>query len=251
VGGNVAFDRDASIAANLTVTGNIASGNITTANITTTGNITTVGSIFGTTLSTANISVTSNVTAGNISATDISSSGNITTANITTNQLTVTSNVTSPEISSSGNITAGNLIATGNVSFTGANVYLGNVANLSIAGGELGQVLQTNGAGTLSWQTLPATNIQEFTATASQSTFTVIGTYTVGSVLVFVNGIQMNSVDYTATSGTTVVLTEPRNVGDTVRIVANYGAASLISGLTLNVNNLQSFAVAMSIALGT
>jgi hypothetical protein len=250
VGGNVAFSRDASIAANLTVTGNIASGNITTANITATGNITTVGSISGTTLSTANIAVTSNVTAGNISVVDISSSGNITSANITTNQLTVTSNVTSPEISSSGNITAGNLIASGNVSFTGANVYLGNVANLSIAGGTSGQVLQTNGAGELTWETPPATNIQEFTATASQSTFTVIGTYTVGSVLVFVNGIQLNSVDYTATSGTTVVLAEPRNVGDTVRIVANYGAVSLVSGLTLNVNNLQSFSVAMSVALG-
>jgi len=250
VGGNVAFSRDANIAANLTVTGNIASGNITTANITTTGNITTVGSIFGTTLSTANIAVTSNVTAGNITAVDISSGGNITSANITTNQLTVTSNVTSPEISSSGNITAGNLIASGNVSFTGANVYLGNVANLSIAGGTSGQVLQTNGAGELTWETPPATNIQEFTATANQSTFTVIGTYTVGSVLVFVNGIQLNSVDYTATSGTTVVLAEPRNVGDTVRIVANYGAVSLVSGLTLNVNNLQSFSVAMSVALG-
>jgi hypothetical protein len=60
----------------------------------------------------------------------------------------------------------------------------------------------------------------------------------------------MKSVDYTATSGTTVVLAEPRNVGDTVRIVANYGAVSLVSGLTLNVNNLQSFSVAMSVALG-
>ena len=255
VGGNVAFSRDAAIAANLTVVGNVASGNVTTANISATGNITATGSITATgtisatTLSSANITVTSNVTTANVSATDISSTGNITSGNIATNNLTA-SNIASGELTSSGNITAGNVTVSGNVTLTGANVYVGNVANLSIAGGASGQYLQTNGAGDLTWQTPPATNIQEFTATASQTTFTVTGTYTVGSVLVFVNGIQMNSADYTATDGTTVVLTEARNSGDTVRVVASFGAASLVSGLTLNVNNLQTFAVAMSIALG-
>jgi hypothetical protein len=251
VGGNVAFSRSATIAANLTVTGNISSGNVTTANILATGNITTTGDIAAITVSSANVTVTSNVITANVSATDISSTGNITSGNIATGNLTVTSNIISTELTTSGNTTAGNLAVTGNVTFTGANVYLGNVANLSIAGGTSGQYLQTNGAGTLSWQTLPAMNIQEFTATASQTTFTVIGTYTVGSVLVFVNGIQMNSADYTATDGTTVVLTEARNFGDTVRVIASFGAANLVSGLTLNVNNLQTLAVAMSVALGT
>jgi hypothetical protein len=250
VGGNVAFSRSATIAANLTVTGNISSGNVTTANIRATGNITTTGDIAATTVSSANVTVTSNVTTANVSATDISSTGNITSGNIATGNLTVTSNIISTELTTSGNTTAGNLSATGNVTFTGANVYVGNVANVSIGGGSSGQYLQTNGAGDLTWQTLPVTNIQEFTATASQTTFTVIGTYTVGSVLVFVNGIQMNSVDYTATSGTTVVLAEPRNVGDTVRVIASFGSASLVSGLTLNVTNLQNFSVAMSVALG-
>jgi hypothetical protein len=256
VGGNVAFSRDANIAANLTVIGNISSGNITTANITTTGNITTVGSISGTTLSTANITVTSNVTAGNVSTGNLTVTSNISTADINSGNLTVTSNISTGNLTAISNVTAGSLATTGslnvngNVALTGANVYLGNVANLSIAGGTSGQYLQTNGAGTLSWQTLPVTNIQEFTATASQTTFTVMGTYTVGSVLVFVNGIQMNSIDYTATSGTTVVLAEPRNVGDTVRVIASFGSASLVSGLTLNITNLQNFAVAMSVAMG-
>ena len=249
VGGNVAFSRDAAITANLTVDGNIASGNITTANISATGNITTTDDISATTVLSANITVTSNVTTANISATDISSTGNITSGNIATGNLTA-SNIASSELTTSGNTTAGNLAVTGNVILTGANVYLGNVANLSIAGGASGQYLQTDGAGDLSWQTPPATNIQEFTATTSQTTFTVIGTYTVGSVLVFVNGIQMNSADYTATDGTTVVLTEARNFGDTVRVVASFGAASLVSGLTLNINNLQTFSVAMSVAMG-
>jgi hypothetical protein len=250
VGGNVAFSRDATVAANLTVTGNIASGNITTANITATGNITTVGTLAGTLLTTANITVDSNVTAGNVNAGNLTITSNVITSNISTANLSVTSNINTGNLIVTSNINTGNLIARGNVSFTGANVYLGNVANLSIAGGTSGQYLQTNGAGTLSWQTLPVTNIQEFTATASQTTFTVIGTYTVGSVLVFVNGIQMNSIDYTATSGTTVVLTEPRNVGDTVRVIASFGSASLVSGLTLNVTNLRNFSTAMSVAMG-
>jgi hypothetical protein len=80
--------------------------------------------------------------------------------------------------------------------------------------------------------------------------FTIVGTYTVGTVLVFVNGIQMNSVDYTATDGTTVVLTEPRRAGDTVRVFSSVGASSLSSGLVLSVTNTKNFAVAMSIAMG-
>jgi hypothetical protein len=250
VGGNVAFSRSATIAANLTVTGNISSGNVTTANIRATGNITTTGDVSAATISSANVTVSGNVTTANVSATDIRSTGNITSGNVTTDNLTVNSNISSGNVTVSGNVTSGNVTATGKVTFTGANVYLGNVANVSIGGGSSGQYLQTDGIGDLTWQTLPVTNIQEFTATPSQTTFTVIGTYTVGSVLVFVNGIQMNSADYTATNGTTVVLTEARNVGDTVRIIASFGAASLVSGLTLNVNNLQSFSIAMSAAMG-
>lgn len=39
----------------------------------------------------------------------------------------------------------------GNVEFTGANVSLGNVANLHISGGNNGQVLTTDGAGNLTF----------------------------------------------------------------------------------------------------
>jgi hypothetical protein len=68
--------------------------------------------------------------------------------------------------------------------------------------------------------------------------------------MVFVNGIQMNTVDFTATDGTTVVLTEPRRAGDTVRVFSSVGASSLSSGLTLSITNVKNFAVAMSIAMG-
>jgi hypothetical protein len=77
-----------------------------------------------------------------------------------------------------------------------------------------------------------------------------VGTYTVGTVLVFVNGIQMNSADFTATDGSTIALTDARRAGDTVRIFSSVGASSLSAGLTLSVTNVRNFAVAMSIAMG-
>jgi hypothetical protein len=151
---------------------------------------------------------------------------------------------------SGGNVTItanSNTIVT--VTETGANitgnVNLGNVGNVRITGGTNGYLLTTDGTGNLTWAANDAiTGIQEFNASASQTTFTVSGGYTVGAVLVFVNGIQMNNGDYTATNGTTVILTEPRVAGDVVRIISSIAAPSF------NVSSIQNFSVAMSIALG-
>jgi hypothetical protein len=49
--------------------------------------------------------------------------------------------------SGGGNLT----VANGNVSFSGANVSLGNVSNLKITGGTLNYFLKTDGSGNLSW----------------------------------------------------------------------------------------------------
>ena len=245
LGGNIFVNRDATVASNLTVSGYTTVANIVSSgNITNSGNTTTTGNI-----SANNVTVTNKITTGNIATGNLSVSGNV------TGSLTVEGTINAGNLlttgSLSGNITnTGSLTATGNVVFTGANVSLGNVANLSITGGTNGHYLQTYGNGAISWQSLPLTSIQEFTATGGQTVFAIAGTYTVGTVLVFVNGIQMNTVDYTATSGTTVVLTEARIAGDTVRIVSSVGASSLSSGLTLSVTNIKNFAVAMSIAMG-
>jgi hypothetical protein len=169
------------------------------------------------------------------------------------------SNVNIP--SSNGNVT---ISAVGNanvvvVTGTGANVNgtlnvtgksnLGAVANVVITGGTANQYLRTDGTGNLTWATVSGgaggtTTIQEFVATAGQTTFTVSGGYTVGSLLAFVNGIQMNNGDYTATSGTTVVLSEARNAGDIVRVIYNLSSPSLV------IASAMMFAVAMSTALG-
>ena len=57
-----------------------------------------------------------------------------------------------------------------------------------------------------------------FTATAGQTSFTA--TYNVGYVQVFLNGVLLNGADYTATSGTAVVLAVAASLGDIVETIA-------------------------------
>ena len=63
--------------------------------------------------------------------------------------------------------------------------------------------------------------VNEFTATSGQTTFTVTNSYTVGYVDVYLNGVKLvNGDDYTATNGTTIVLTIGATTGDSVSIIA-------------------------------
>jgi hypothetical protein len=57
-----------------------------------------------------------------------------------------------------------------------------------------------------------------FVATAGQTTFTT--PYTVGGVEVFINGVLMDPSDYTATTGTTIVLASGALVNSNVDIVS-------------------------------
>jgi hypothetical protein len=72
-------------------------------------------------------------------------------------QANITSVGTLTNLSVAGNVNTANLTATGNVALTGANVSLGSVANLHIAGGTANYVLSTDGAGNLAWK-VDATN---------------------------------------------------------------------------------------------
>jgi hypothetical protein len=82
-------------------------------------------------------------------------------------------------------------------------------------------------SGTSGMATTSARAVQVFTSTAGQTTFTVANGYNLGMVDVFVNGVKLvNGVDYTATNGTTVVLTDALTVGQIVEI-DNYLTAFL------------------------
>jgi hypothetical protein len=59
--------------------------------------------------------------------------------------------------------------------------------------------------------------VTEFTATASQTTFTP-PSYSVGFINVYLNGVLLGSADYTASNGTTVVLTTGAAAGNLVTV---------------------------------
>ena len=70
-----------------------------------------------------------------------------------------------------------------------------------------------------------------FTATAGQTVFTVTGTYTVGYLDVYQNGVRLTSgTDYTATTGNTFTLTTPANLSDEVESIG-YKVATLVTTL--------------------
>ena len=70
-----------------------------------------------------------------------------------------------------------------------------------------------------------------FTATSGQTTFSV--TYSVGYVEVYLNGVLLNGSDYTATSGTSIVLATGATTGDIVETIA-YSVTSLGTASTAN-----------------
>ena len=71
---------------------------------------------------------------------------------------------------------------------------------------------------------------QTYTATSGQTTFAI--TYDIGFVDVYLNGVKLLAgTDFTATSGTTVVLTTGATAGDIVDIVA-YGSFNLANTYT-------------------
>ena len=101
--------------------------------------------------------------------------------------------------------------------------------------GTSGNVLTSNGSVWISSAPSTAYTRTSFTATASQTTFTV--TYTVGYVEVFLNGVLLNGTDYTASNGTTVVLAVAAALNDIVETfayntlaIANTSATNLLGG---------------------
>lgn len=107
-------------------------------------NITSLGTL-------TSLAVSGNVTAGNLSVSNTFSAANITTpGTIGTTNLNVTglANFTSNAYINTG----AQLFVRGNINAANsANINLGNVQNLHIAGGINGYVLSTDGAGNLSW----------------------------------------------------------------------------------------------------
>ena len=71
--------------------------------------------------------------------------------------------------------------------------------------------------------------VTDFTATAGQTSFSV-PSYTVGYIDVYRNGVRLVSTDYTATTGTTVVLNNACTVGDSV-VTESFLVSSVLNAI--------------------
>ena len=128
------------------------------------------------------------------------------------------------------------------VAFKAPDTIASNVTwTLPNADGTSGQILSTNGSGTLSWATDgggggggsgTSTSRTAFTATAAQTTFTVA--YVVGQIDVYMNGSKLLiGTDVTASSGTNIVLASGAAAGDIIEAVV-YSSQWVTSGTNLS-----------------
>lgn len=113
-------------------------------------------------------------------------------------------------------------------SFSADSVNVNDAFTLPTTDGALNQVMVTDGNGNLTWatQSVPGgtgNNIVRGTVSASnnQTSFSVGGGYTPGAIDVYLNGVKLiNGTDFTATNGTSIVLTSAAQSGDTLEYVA-------------------------------
>jgi len=151
-------------------------------------------------------------------------SGSLDASNLT--GTTLPSSIVSSSLTSVGTIATGvwngTTIATGyggtglTTYTTGDILYASATNTLSkLAVGTTGYTL-TVASGAPIWK--PPYVRTSFTAMASQTTFSA--TYNVGYVQVFMNGVLLNGADYTATNGTSVVLSVAANASDIVETIA-------------------------------
>jgi hypothetical protein len=105
-------------------------------------------------------------------------------------------------ILTSNQITSQNLNVTGISTFN--NIVLDGYVSIGGTIGFEGQVLVSTGVG-VTWRTRnDIRNTTTFTATNGQTSFAV--NYSIGYVDVYINGVKLTSTEFTATSGTVVVL---------------------------------------------
>jgi len=203
----------------VSVTGNVAGGNVTTAGI---------------------VSATGNITGGNLSGTSIV--GTLTTAA----QTNITSVGTLGSLSVTGNITGGNLLTSGNIVDTGAfSIITGASGNVNLApNGTNVLVTTTTGAnitgtlnatgnanvGNLGAATVVATTLTGTLSTAAQTNITSVGT--LGSLSVTGNTTAGNFVGTLNGSGANVTTISATNISSGTLDQARLANAAVTLGST-------------------
>jgi hypothetical protein len=211
-------------------TGNANLGNVGTAQVLATANITAPQIISNVTTGTAPFLVNSTTTVANLAATTALTSGTVTTA-------------AQPNITSVGTLTSLTVSGTTN---------LGAVGNVTITGGSSGYYLQTNGSGGLSWAAVPTgtgisngtSNINIFTSGGNVTTsvggvsnvFVVTTTgANIAGTLNATGNANVGNIGATNANVTAITATGNANVGNLgtaqVLATANVTAPQLISNV--------------------
>jgi len=134
------------------------------------------------------------------------------------------------DINFTGNLRQnGSVFSTGIGIQSGGNVIVGSGATiLNFVGSAVSTITESGGVVELNIKAGEFTkSTSNFTASAGQTTFNV--NYTPNYVDVFVNGVRLTASEFTATNGTSVVLSEGANLNDVVDIVV-YQNSGLFDG---------------------
>jgi hypothetical protein len=133
-----------------------------------------------------------------------------------------------------GITTSGSLVVNGDISFTGDLIQDGSLFGIGIhsegniitgsgttiidfVGSAISIITASAGVATVTVERSAFTRTTTaFTATEGQTIFTV--NYDPGYIDVYVNGVRLTAAEYTATNGTTVVLSTGATAGDTIDI---------------------------------
>ena len=143
-----------------------------------------------------------------------------------------------------------------------ASLTINDAITFPTSDGSSGQVLKTNGSGTLSFGSVGGSGLTIYKYSITSNTTAITGndddsnslSYTPGNEQVYLNGVKLidGGADYTATNSTTVTLAANAINGDVVEVVV-YSSVDLVQGYytasaltTTNANKvLSSNAVAI------
>jgi hypothetical protein len=132
------------------------------------------------------------------------------------------------DITITRNASISGILTANELNFTGETISIGGST------GSTGQYLRSTGSG-VEWASFP-TNLRStytYTATEDQTVFPYA--YNVGFLDVYINGVKLKGdgvtdiTEYTASNGTSVVISEPCFEGDTVEFVA-YNPVAIAAG---------------------
>jgi len=138
---------------------------------------------------------------------------------------------------SSTNTLSGTNFAPTQLSVSGVSTFTGAISTGTTTGSN-GQYLQSTGVG-VTWASFPTLrSTQTNVATNGQTSFGF--GYNVNFLDVFINGVKLTSSEYTATNGSTIVLSSPAFENDIVEFVSynttsvggGGGGASILDDLT-------------------